>query len=377
VQPLDKAIIRNIVVSAGDVVRKGQVLATLDPTFAAADLAQLQDKVSSLTAETRRIEAEQADQPFMPADSGAYETLQAKIWAQRQAEYHAGIADFDERIGAAEAQIAGLTEDIDRYQTRLKIALEQEKMRAELERRGIESHLQYLIAFDQRVEIERNMAQSRNNMASTRHTMESLKSQRAVYVEKWRDDAWATLVDRRNQLDTARQDLTKAEKLRELSDLVAPEDAVVLRIADRSVGSVALEGEALFTLVPLSAPLEAKVQIETKDIGFPKPGDPVTIKFEAYKYMEHGTGVGIVKTISEDSLSSSTPGSTADTPPSAAPYFEARIEITSLKLHDVPPNFRIIPGMAVQTDITVGRRSIMWYLLGSALRSGAEAMHEP
>jgi hypothetical protein len=46
-------------------------------------------------------------------------------------------------------------------------------------------------------------------------------------------------------------------------------------------------------------------------------------------------------------------------------------------LHDVPANFRISPGMTIQSDIIVGRRTIMWYLLGGALRSGAEAMHEP
>src|SRR5947209_20004263 len=38
VQPLDRAIVTGIVAHTGDVVRRGQVLATLDPTFAQADL---------------------------------------------------------------------------------------------------------------------------------------------------------------------------------------------------------------------------------------------------------------------------------------------------------------------------------------------------
>ena len=42
VQPLDRAIVTSIVARPGDVVRKGQVLATLDPTFAQADLRDLQ-----------------------------------------------------------------------------------------------------------------------------------------------------------------------------------------------------------------------------------------------------------------------------------------------------------------------------------------------
>jgi hypothetical protein len=59
------------------------------------------------------------------------------------------------------------------------------------------------------------------------------------------------------------------------------------------------------------------------------------------------------------------------------PYFDARIRITGVKLHDVAKDFRMIPGMTVQSDIVVGRRTIMWYFLGSAMRSGAEAMKEP
>src|ERR1700722_17877845 len=57
VQPLDKAIISRILVSVGDTVKKGQVLATCDPTFVHADLAALQQKVSSLDAQKRRMEA--------------------------------------------------------------------------------------------------------------------------------------------------------------------------------------------------------------------------------------------------------------------------------------------------------------------------------
>ena len=45
-QAIERAIIRELPIKAGDVVTKGQVLATLDPTFAQADL-------SSLTAQQR------------------------------------------------------------------------------------------------------------------------------------------------------------------------------------------------------------------------------------------------------------------------------------------------------------------------------------
>ena len=48
VQPLEVAIIRGIKVQQGEVVHKGQSLATLDPTFTNADVGDLQHQVASL-----------------------------------------------------------------------------------------------------------------------------------------------------------------------------------------------------------------------------------------------------------------------------------------------------------------------------------------
>jgi multidrug efflux pump subunit AcrA (membrane-fusion protein) len=100
--------------------------------------------------------------------------------------------------------------------------------------------------------------------------------------------------------------------------------------------------------------------------------------------MEHGIAEGVVKTISQDSF---TEAATQDaltrtnynrpSTETVAPYFDTRIKLTAVKLHNVPPNTRLTPGMTVQADIVVGHRTILWYILGSALRSGAEGMREP
>ena len=66
VQPLDRAIVRDIRVKAGDIVKKGQILATLDPTFASADLTQLRQKTTSVSAQHDRPRAAQAGKPYTP-----------------------------------------------------------------------------------------------------------------------------------------------------------------------------------------------------------------------------------------------------------------------------------------------------------------------
>ena len=64
VSPFDTGIVRQVNVKAGDVVKKGQALATLDPTFTHADLLQLQKHLASDEAAVARVEAELAGRPY-------------------------------------------------------------------------------------------------------------------------------------------------------------------------------------------------------------------------------------------------------------------------------------------------------------------------
>lgn len=382
VQPLEKAIISRVMVSVGDVVKKGQVLATCDPTFARADLTQLQQKVASLGAQLRRMQNESTGQAFAAGDSpNTYELLQETIWRQRQTEFNSGVNDFDQRIHSTQAQVTGLRQSIPDLQQRLKISQQLEGMHSELAPSGYVSQIELLSSRDQRVQIESQLTASKSSLESTTHLLESLREQRQQFIDKWREDNLNNLASTRDALDAAQQELEKSKKVSELVNLVAPEDAIVVKVPNLSAGAVATEAQPLFSLVPLQAPLEAAVQIDSMDIGFVRVGDRVTIKFDAYKFLEHGTGTGVVKTISEDAFTEASTQDAVTSPvvgsSSRAPFFDARIKITSIKLHDVPPNFRISPGMTIQSDIIVGRRTIMWYLLGSALRSGSEAMTEP
>ena len=380
VQPLQTQIISRILVSVGDVVKKGAVLATCDPTFTEADRVRLTQQVTSLDAEIRRRTAEDEKKPFAPIAGNSYDQLQAQIFAQRQSEYSSGLSDFDQRISSAQAQGAGLAKNITDYRSRQKIVGEMEGMHSALAKDGYVSRLQWLNVRDQQVDISQKLSDAQSSLASAQHILESLREQRRGYVEKWRDDNLTALVTARNAMDAAKQDLAKADKMSELVNLVSPADAIVTRTPVLTSGGVATGAQPLFNLVPLDAPLEAQIQIDSQDIGFVKEGDPVTIKFDAFKFLEHGVAKGVVKTVSQDSFTDGgvqEGGGASATSQGRSAYFDARVRITDVQLHDVPKDFRPIPGMTVTADILVGHRTILWYLVGGGLRTGAEALREP
>ena len=375
-QALDTSIVKSINVREGEVVEAGQVLATLDPTFAAADVNQLRQQLKSLDAQLARDEAELAHaalrfEPGADAEAGGYQQLQLGLFRQRRDQYDAQLASFDEKIAQTQSTIDKFKGDEGRYRERLKIADQVQDMRSTLLQHGNGTLLNLLVSSDARLEALRTMEFGHNSLLEAEHMMAALQADRRAFEEQWRSQVSQDLVTARNALDGARNQLEKAEKHKDLVRLVAPQRAMVLSLAKQSVGSVLREGDTLLVLAPMSAPLEAEVQLESRDIGFVRPGDPVTLKVDAFNFAEHGVAEGHVKWISEDAFTTDENGA------AVTPYYRARIAVDAIRFVDVPGNFRLIPGMRLSADIKVGSRALGLYLLGGLVHGAGEAMREP
>jgi hemolysin D len=382
VSPFDTGIVRKINVKVGQVVKKGQALATLDPTFTQADLLQLQQHSSSDEAQIAREEAELEHRPYQFSTADRYQSIQGVLWEKRQAQYRSDLANFDGQIRSAESQMMQAQSDVEKYTNRLKLARDAENVYEPLLDKGYVSKLQLMQATDTRTEMGRLLADAQNQVNQFRETAAALKAQRDSYIQQWLSTTTTQLVADRNDLDTTVDSLKKAQKLQDLTSLDSPMDAIVLQIGMLAPGSVAPGGgtaaaaptaqQPLFTLVPLDAPVEAEIWISAQDNSFIRVGDPVNIKLDAYMFLRHGTVKGVVKSISEGSF-------TVDdnNQPVMTPYFKVRVTITKLALRGVPKDFRLIPGNTLTGDVIVGRRTILSYIVEGALRTGSEAMREP
>jgi HlyD family secretion protein len=187
----------------------------------------------------------------------------------------------------------------------------------------------------------------------------------------------------------------------------APDDAIVLRVAKLSVGSVLQPGDDFIELAMLASPVEAEIGINPVDVGFVRPGDRVILKLDPYNYLEHGWVEGRVRWISEGTYATTPATGTASSPvttggtspgatalpqnPSSAdvpgqqsgtaqttnPFYKARISITKVKFKGVPKDARLYPGATLTADIHVGTRSVFWYLFSGITAGFDQAMREP
>jgi len=381
-QPLEASIVRSIDVHEGQAVHAGEVIARLDPTFAAADVGALAAQVASLQAQVSRMQAEADGRPFAYSGLDPNLSLQAAIYGQRQAEYNFKLENYTQKINGIIAGIAKSNSDAAGFRSRLAVATSVEQMRRDLERLQVGSKLNTLAAMDNRAEMDRNLNNAQETSASMQRDLAALMAERDGYVQSWHADISEKLSDATSKLSDARESLNKAQLRRQLVELRADRDATVLTVALVSVGSVLQSGQQFITLVPADAPLEVEANISGRDDGFVHVGDPVAVKFDTFPFMQYGLAHGTVRSISADSFTAQddqrNPSGAVPLPTNSGdPYYRSRVAIDRVDLHDTPAGFRIMPGMPVTADIKVGKRTALQYLLGRVLPVAAEGMREP
>ena len=338
VQPLETSIIQKIHVRVGQIVKKGEILATLDPTFAQADEAQLRTRLESLDTQTRGLNAEllvpgtpskarsndkaKAKQKEIEPEKDNDANLQAQLSAERQANYSAQLNKLEQNIARVKATMDTNRRDQQVMAQRMKSLVELEAMQETLMAQNFGARMQLLEARDRR----------------------GIKEQ-----------------------------LQKADKRRQLVSLVSPVDAVVLDMAKLSEGSVVQGAEQMFTLVPLGAELEAEVRIDSMDIGYIKTSDFTHLKLDAFPFQKHGALDGRIRTISEDAFRRDAAGNSGG----LDAYYLSRISFSGSTLRNMNEKMRLLPGMTLSAEIVVGKRSVMSYLLWPLTKAMSESIREP
>lgn len=382
VQPLDISIVRSIDVHEGQRVKAGDVLARLDPTFASADLATLTSQVTSLEAEVARLQAETAGKAFAYTGPDPSWLLQAAIYAHRTAEFDSKIDNFQHRADEFASVTARAVSDAAGFRERLKVAQTVEEMRNELQAQQAGSKLQLLLATDNRAEMARSLAYAEQTAEGAKRDQAATEADRNAFVQGWQAQVAQELAEATDKLSNAREQLRKAQLRNQLVELRSDRDAIVQSVAKVSVGSVLQSGQQFITLVPTDTPLEIEANIPGRDSGFVHVGNAVAIKFDTFPFSQYGMAEGAVKVVSPSSF---TAQDEARNPMSAVPvaarteepFYLTRISIDRVGLHDVPQDFRVMPGMPVTADIKVGKRTVLTYLMGMVAPVAHEAMREP
>jgi HlyD family secretion protein len=375
VQPIETSIIRSIDVRIGQVVKKGERLATLDPTDADADQAQLRLKFDSLDTQVKRLEAELGGTPA-PSEQGhvsADTQLQDKLAGERRANFAAQMARLEENIAKTRASLDTNLHDQQVLGDRTKSLREVETMQERLVDQKFGAKVNLLDARNKRMEVERDYTLAKNQEPEIRRTLGGMEAEKRAFVNGWRQKIMEDMLSLTRERDATAEQIKKGTLRRDKVVLTAPADAMVQDIAKLSQGSVAQAAEKMFTLVPLGTALDAEVQIDSLDVGHVKAGDKVHIKLDAFPFQKHGTLDAKVRTLSEDAFKRDR----TDIQTGTDAYYVSRIDLGGSRLKNMDPHARLLPGMTLTAEIVVGKRTVLSYLLWPLTKGLDEAIREP
>jgi len=385
IQAYELSVVRDVSVKAGDEVKAGQIVAVLDPTITEADAEDAANRLGSDRQALARIEAEMKGENYAPSGVDQAEQTHAAIFHHRQAEVRARFAATAEKVHDYEAQLASRRVQVPLLEAQLAAATETERIDQQLFQGGNGSKLKLLDAQRTTLDARGKLIDNQGQIQSLQQQILTAKAEFDSYMgQRNRELADEYSKTRLDHDDTVAK-LAKARMRDTLIRLKAPVDGTVLEVAHRPRGSVVREAETLVTIVPSDAQTVAVVQVETRDIGRIKLGDPVTMKLEALPYQQYGFLEGRLVSLTPDTLTEDNGSAAQPAAPGASGnagasrqkgYYRAEVMLTANRLRNIPPSFVVRSGMKVSAEINVGTRSIVQYVLNPLTRAFGESMRE-
>lgn len=373
IQPYETGVIASIRVQDGQVVKQGDVLIELDPTQNQADRDRAFNEYRAARVEAARLQALIAGSAILvapPENDPQYVRLQQQLLRDQLAEYQARVEAASYVIAQRKAAVDVTVENIRRLDATVPMETERAGAFKRLMERDAVTKLDYLQAEGQRIDKLQELAGQQHKLRQDEAALAEAEKNRWAMVSEFQQTKQAELSATDIKAASLSQEVTKAGQKAELQRLVSPIDGVVQQLAVHTVGGVVTPAQPLLIMVPQDHPVEVEAQLENKDIGFVKEGQPAEIKVETFPFTLYGTVPGTVLTVSDDAVPID------KDKPADGLVFATRV---SLARGTIPVEGKLVhlsPGMAVTVEIKTGRRRLIEYLLSPVLKSLQESLRE-
>lgn len=348
IQAADGGVLTHLMVSEGEHVRAGQVVAQLETIRSEASFQEVNGKLLALQAALIRAQAEASEQElkfdakFDPQQK--FKLGQQQIYLQKK---------------------QSLEDDLTLLRAGLKLSEEELRISQQLFKSGDLSQVEVMKA-------QRQVHDSQGRINSLRN--------------KYLQDAKQDVIRLEDEISSNRYKLHERQSLLDHSTLTTPVAGIVKILRINTVGGVLRAGDELMHISPTESAQVIEAKINPSDIGELEIGMPVSIKLDAFDYSVYGMLQGTLSYISSDTLSEAGPGGSTQT------YYRIQVALdpaqTTLqsKFESHKPvasgpvqrlnTANLKPGMTATLDIRTRTRTVMHYLTKPVQKAFSGALHE-
>tara|TARA_B100000989_G_C19531188_1_gene469997 strand:+ start:2971 stop:4695 length:1725 start_codon:yes stop_codon:yes gene_type:complete len=355
VQSNYKSVVKEILVSKGQSVKKGDPLVIFDSTLQKADKRKLNYQLKVLNSKIDRLRK----QALLRTDKDVgdpKDDRQNKIFRDKKGQYLAKSASLNKQISSTEDDLVFIKEQ-------LNIQKKLEKSKESLFELDLVAESQVLSEKNKRLSLEKEFTKTSNKLIE-------LRANREEYTSQWFGGINDELVSLEDQKMNLQEDLKKLE--RQQTDVVvkAPQSGMILNLHSLYPGAVISPGNSVVTLVPTGVELLTVFDVDPSDISKLINETSVKIQLSALPAQKHGELKGKIVYISADTVDKNIDGKSGN-------FYRARAQIVENNLKDIPPGFNLMPGMKVSGKIRVGKRKLITYFIYPLIRTLGNSFTEP
>ncbi|MEZ9236922.1 HlyD family type I secretion periplasmic adaptor subunit [Shewanella sp. 10N.286.52.A9] len=362
--------IASVVVEEGDVVKKGDILASFVSIDSLSAEEELTSKRANLIMRIERYDAfaEQREADFSEFAIEYPELLRLHTSALRRMNEEriameqlseSDIAKTQAELDGLKAEIPPLSDQIQTAEQTLKMMLSVTAEQAVSKLRILESQQKLDSYMRELKSMESKQQVLSKNLINLERQLKQKQASLFKEVGERRTDTQAELLG-----VVAR--LKSSDSLVSQNTVTAPVDGIIQSIPTSSTGSVIQPGGTVAVIVPMTKTGLMEIKLSPRDIGFVRVGQSARIKIDAFDYSRYGALDGIVKRISPST----------DSDEKGGVFYKVQLSIEKPYFFDTPGQFELIPGMTGEADIVTGDKSVFQYLWKPVFTNINEAFGE-
>ncbi|MCD2175786.1 HlyD family type I secretion periplasmic adaptor subunit [Rhizobium sp. C4] len=373
VQNLEGGIVREVLVKAGEEVRKGQVVARIETSQALSTFEEDRLNRIALAARINRLDAETSG--TVPTFAGELDDGSPYAAAAIQAErdsFRARQTELRSSIAILEATLDKFRQGADDARVQLKhqmqvasVISEQIDIYGQLAEKQLVSKNELLQARRSRAEADARVADISANVNAAEKEGVETAARIGEIRSKFLAEALAELAEKRALHATIDARLKASRDRLQRQEIRAPVDGVVKRVSITTPGEIIKPGDTIVEFVPSKDELLLETKIRPQDIGFIRKDQVTHVRMTAYDSSIYGTLSGRVERVGADTQMTS----------DGVPFYPVTVRIDQDAIAPAK-HLDIIPGMTADVSIVTGERTILEYVFKPILKLGETAFRE-
>lgn len=374
---LEGGTLKEILVTDGQKVKAGQLLATLDITRSHSAELQARQQLFINQVRLARLLAErdgkrefvfegQAPTGMAAAIADQLVTTETRLFKERQSQYADAIESAITQIEQLEILYGSLKAKQDAHKEQLSYMQKDDELLLSLASKKLatkpqlnEKRIQMWEMKGRIAEAQAEMGQNRQQLAQAKLTLANLRTDHLRLISE-------QLQQVQTEIARGQQEIVSAADVVEKAAIRSPQDGVVSNIRLLAPGSAITGGSPIMDIVPANQPLLIEAKARAMDIDSIHIGAPAEIHLTSFGADEAYPLKGKVNYVAADSVRDEASGETT---------YAIRVKINDGEMKK-QPNLFMSPGMNAEVYIVNGERTAWTYLTAPLTKSFTRAFRE-